>query len=151
MIWADKFFREVNANGIDCSIIKYINGWPETMIIAGKVCFTKSVTYNKNRCLYFQGVDTKKLNNRGDYVLICGGIENRLQDVFVIPWRHFFETLRKGEPVNTYRPPKEYLQYKFKIKRDSMIWTMSVQGGQRPQLDVRKWRYDSESAIAFFK
>jgi hypothetical protein len=151
MSWADQFCREVQVWGIDCCIVNRANGWPETMVIAGRICFTKSVTYNRSRGLYFQGVDPKKLDDKGDYVLICGGIDNRLRDVFLIPWKRFFETLARGEPVNTYKSPKKYWQYKFTVKGDGSVWTMFVQGGERPQMDLSNYRQDPQRAMEIFR
>ena len=102
--------EETKAKGLDCEVINRVNGWPETMVIDGHTCFAKSITYNEDRGLYFQGVDPKKLHEAGDFVLLCGGASGRLRDVFVIPWNIFFQTLKEGAPVNTYRPPKEYRQ-----------------------------------------
>ena len=150
MKWADQFHRAAQACDIECVIVNRVNGWPETMSVAGHICFTKSVTYNSSRSLYFQGVDPKKLKKRGDYVLLCGGFGKDFRDIFIIPWRLFFRTLARGEPVNTYKPPKEYWQYKFQLKDDRSEWTMHVQGGERPQIDVSGFRYNLQSAIEFF-
>lgn len=147
MQWAEQLFREAKAEGIYCEIIKRSHGWPETMLLNRKTYFIKSMTYNPSRNLYFQGVDPKKLQEKGDYVLLCGGIGNKLKDIFMIPWEVFFHTLQKGEPINTYKPPKEYWQYKFYVKDRSGKWVITVQGGIRPEVDVSKYRYHSIEAI----
>ncbi len=82
------------------------------MALCEETYFVKTVTYNASRKEYFVGVDPKKLEDRGDFVLICGGINSTLRDIFIIPWAIFFKILEKGEPINTYKPPKEYFQYK---------------------------------------
>ncbi len=153
--WADRFFEEADAKGLQCKVVNRVNEWPETMVVRDKRYFVKSVKYNIDRKLYFQGVDTGKLsprNQKGDFVLICGGIENgieiSLRDIFIIPWKDFFQTLGQGAPVNTYKPPKkEYLQYKFRLTVNRGKWAMKVQGGSKPELDIDKWRFDPDAAI----
>ncbi|MFH1071419.1 MAG: hypothetical protein V1794_17505 [Candidatus Glassbacteria bacterium] len=153
MKWADLFFEELRAKSVYCEVTKRMNGWPETMIILDKEFFVKSITYNTTRCLYFQGVDPKKLKDKGDFVLLCGGTKNtsELRDIFIIPWKDFFQTLKQGELVNTYRPPREYWQYKFKIKKNNGKWFMTVQGSSNPEKDVSNWRYNSNEAIEQLK
>jgi hypothetical protein len=151
MKWAEKFFEEAKAKGLHCAVISRVHGWPETMIVHGKTCFAKTITYNISRNLYFQGVDPKKLKERGDFVLLCGGINNKLRDIFVIPWKVFYQTLKEGKPANTYKPPKEYWQYKFYIKDRNGKWIMTVQGGRRPEIDVSACRYYSNEAIEQLK
>ena len=114
--WAKEFHNLAESKGIKSSIERMVNGWIETISFSGKKYFTKSATYNPSRRLFFQGVDLHKLNENGDFVLICGGARNILSDIFIIPWGMFFKTLQKGEPINTYKPPKEYFQYKFYIR-----------------------------------
>ena len=106
--WVDQFCSQAKSRGLDCRDINRINGWPETVIIDDRKCFTKSVSYNGEWGLYFQGVDPKKVKEKGDFVVICGGAEGKLRDIFVIPWTDFFRTLKRGDPINTYKPPKEY-------------------------------------------
>lgn len=105
------------------------------------------MSYNPERALYFQGVDPGKLTQHGDFVLLCGGFRNELADIFVVPWDTFFTTLRQGEPTNTYKPPKEYWQYKFYVRDRSGRWIMTVQGGKRPETDVTKWRFGLDQAV----
>jgi len=109
------------------------------------------MTYNVQRNLYFQGVDPKKLEGSGDLVLLCGGLNSELRDIFLIPWKYFFQALKEGEPVNTYKPPKEYWQYKFKIEEQGEDWQMTVQGGRNPEIDISHWCYEPYSAIAYLK
>ena len=149
--WVDKFLFVAESNGITYQIIRQSIGWTETAILNDKRCFTKSFTYNFHRKQYFQGVDPKKLDEAGDFVLLCGGANGQLKDIFIIPWNLFFNTLANGEPINTYREPKKYFQYKFYIRDRGAGWIMIVQGGLRPNLDINKWRYDTVSAISFFK
>ncbi|MBU2620875.1 MAG: hypothetical protein KKD92_00975 [Proteobacteria bacterium] len=151
MRWADDFFGKAKVRGILCSVTRRVNGWPETMVLNSNTYYVKSMSYNSDRNLYFQGVDPGKLAQKGDYVLLCGGFNNELVDIFIIPWEVFFETLKQGEPTNTYKPPKEYLQYKFYVRDRSGRWVMTVQGGKRPVIDVTKWRYASSEAIEQLK
>lgn len=151
MEWANKFFEEAKAKDLDCAVTNCVHGWPETMVARQRNFFVKSVTYNTSRNLYFQGVDPKKLEEKGDFVLVCGGINNKLRDIFIIPWRIFFQTLKEGKPLNTYKPPKEYLQYKFYIKNKNGKWIMTVQGGRKPEIDVSECRYQSDEAIEQLK
>lgn len=148
--WAMEFYNLVKSKGIKCSVVCVINGWIETILIGRKVCFTKTATYNLSRRQFFQGVDPSKLIENGDFVLICGGENNILLDIFIIPWDIFFKTLAEGEPINTYKPPREYFQYKFYIRDRDNLWIMSVQGGNRPFLNVSNWHYNVAEALAFF-
>jgi len=145
--WAMEFYNLAESTGIQCRIVRKSRGWIETINFVGKRDYTKSVTYKRKK--FFIGVDPSKLNESGDFVLICGGKENILSDIFIIPWGIFFETLKKGEPINTYSPPKEYLQYKFYLQDRDNGWSMFVQGGNRPILDVSKWHYNVDEALAF--
>lgn len=149
--WVDQFCSQAKSKGLDCRVVNRINGWPETVTIDGRKCFTKSVSYNAERGLYFQGVDPKKLEEKGDFVVICGGAKGKRRDIFVIPWTDFFRTLKRGEPVNTYKPPKEYWQYKFHVKDNGSSWLMTVQGGDYSGLDVTRCRYDVDEAITRLK
>lgn len=81
-----------------------LNGWFETLRLEGKLCFTKSFTYNTFLRQYFQGFD-----------------------------------------------PDEYFQYEFYIQDRDSRWLISVQGGERPTLDVTGWRYNVDEALRFFK
>jgi len=147
--WAMEFYNIAESKGIKCRIERVINGWIETINFVGKEYFTKSATYNLSRRQFFQGVDSSKLNESGVFVLICGGKRNILSDIFIIPWGIFFRTLEKGEPINSYRPPKEYFQYKFYLRDRANRWLMSMQGGNRPILDVSKWHYNVAKALEF--
>ena len=147
--WAMEFYNLAESTGIQCRIVRRSRGWIETINFVGKRYYTKSVTYNLSRKQFFLGVDPSKLNESGVFVLICGGKRNILSDIFIIPWGNFFKTLEKGEPINTYRPPKEYFQYKFYLRDRDDGWSMSVQGGNRPILDVSKWHYNVDEALAF--
>ena len=145
--WADLFCDTVRAAGLEARVIKRVNGWPETTILAGKQCYTKSITYRLDRRLYFQGVDPKKLEESGDYVLLCGGIHDQLRDIFLIPWGLFFQAIRNGKAINTYKPPKEYWQYKFKIQSTDNGWFIIVQGSGKQKIDVTRWHFDVKGAI----
>ncbi len=151
MRWADELFGKARVKGILCSITRRVNGWPETMVLNGKTYYVKSMSYNTDRNLYFIGVDPGKLTQKGDYVLLCGGFNNELVNIFIIPWEIFFGTLKQGDPINTYKPPKEYWQYKFYVRDRSGRWVMTVQGGNRPETDVTKWRYTFSEAIEQLK
>jgi len=151
MKWGDEFAKEANAQDLICVVTNRVHGWPETMMAHGRKCFVKSITYNVTRNMYFEGVDTKKSDDKGDFVILCGGINSKLRDIFLIPWKVFFQTLKEGKPVNTYKPPKEYFQYKFYIKDRNGKWIMTVQGGRRPQIDVTECRYHTNEAIEQLK
>ena len=149
--WAMEFYTLAESKGIKSRIERMVNGWIETISFSGKKYFTKSATYNLSRRQFFQGVDPPKLNENGDFVLICGGARNILSDIFIIPWGMFFKTLQKAEPINTYQPPKEYFQYKFYLRDRDDRWMMSVQGGSRPVLDVSDWHYSVSKALVFIE
>ena len=149
--WAMEFYNLAESKGIKSKIKRMVNGWIETISFSGKKYFTKSATYNLSRRQFFQGVDPPKLNENGDFVLICGGARNILSDIFIIPWGMFFKTLQKGEPINTYQPPKEYFQYKFYLRDRDDRWMMSVQGESRPVLDVSDWHYSVSKALVFIE
>lgn len=89
MRWADDLFAKAKVRGILCSVTRRVNGWPETMVLKGKTYYVKSMSYNAGRNLYFQGVDPGKLAQKEDYVLLCGGFNNELADIFIIPWEIF--------------------------------------------------------------
>ena len=149
--WAMEFYNLAESKGIKSGIERMVNGWIETISFSGKKYFTKSATYNLSRRQFFQGVDPAKLNENGDFVLICGGARNILSDIFIIPWGMFFKTLQKGESINTYQPPKEYFQYKFYLRDRDDRWMMSVQGGSRPILDVSDRHYSVSKALVFIE
>ena len=149
--WAMEFYNLAESKGIKSRIERLVTGWIETISFSGKKYFTKSATYNLSRRQFFQGVDPPKLNESGDFVLICGGTRNILSDIFIIPWGMFFKTVQKGEPINTYKPPKEYFQYKFYLRDRDDRWLMSVQEGSRPVLDASDWHYDVSKALAFIE
>jgi hypothetical protein len=151
MKWADQFVLSAKSSGVNCAVAKRVHGWPETVVIHENICFVKSISFNTSRRLYFQGVDPNKLTEKGDIVLLCCGLETELRDIFIIPWSNFFHIIRQGESVNTYKAPREYWQYKFKIKEESEKWIMTVQGGSNPILDVSKWRFAPEAAIEYLK
>lgn len=142
--WAEQFLKLAESQGVVCKPIRYAKGWLETALIAGHRCFTKSMTYNFSRREYFQGVDPKKLRDTGDAVLLCGGAEDRLRDVFVISWDTFFATIGQSEPIKSYKV-REYLQYKFHIRDRGNTWKIYIQRG--PVLDVTAWRYEPSAAI----
>jgi hypothetical protein len=148
--WEKEFYNLAESKGIKCRIARTINDWIETIYFIGKEYFTKSVTYDLSKKQFFLGVNPSKLNENGDFILICGGKRNILSDIFIIPWDIFFETLKKGEPLNTCKPPKkEYFQYEFYLRDRDNRWLMTVQGGNRPILDVSKWHYNVDKALAF--
>jgi flagellar basal body rod protein FlgF len=90
--WMDIFIGSLKSAGVNCDIANRVNGWIETAIISGNTCYTKSVTFNSDKSQYFQGVDPSKLREHGDYVIVCGGFNNQLKDIFIIPWKDFFST-----------------------------------------------------------
>ncbi len=149
--WAMEFYNLAESKGINCRIERVSKGWIETINFSGKDYFTKSATYNLSRRQFFQGVDPPKLSENGDFVLICGGTKSILSDIFIIPWEIFFKTLEKGEPINTYKPPREYFQYKFYLRDRDNRWLISVQGGNRPVLDVSDWHYSVSKALSFIE
>ena len=91
--WAMAFYNFAESKGIKSRIERVVNGWIETISFSEKKYFVKSATYNLSRRQFFQGVDPSKLNESGDFVLICGGARNILSDIFIIPWGMFFKTL----------------------------------------------------------
>ena len=149
--WAMEFYKLAESQGIKSRIERLVNGWVETIIFSEKKYFTKSATYDLSRKQYFQGVDPHKLTENGNFVLFCGGVRNNLSNIFIIPWGVFFKTLQKGEPINTYKSPKEYFQYKFYLRDRDDRWLMSVQGGSRPILDVSSWYYGVSKALKFIE
>lgn len=151
MKWADLFIEEAIQKGVNCSITRRVNGWPETALIEGRKCYVKSIKFNNAQRLYFQGVDPKKIEEQGDIVLLCCGINDKLRDIFIITWDTFFTAIKKGEPINTYKPPKEYWQYKFRIKEIIGQWIMTVQRSTHPELDVSEFRFEPTEAIGRLK
>lgn len=149
--WSDIFLDSLNSSGVRCEIINRANGWLETAIISNRLCFLKSVTYDASQDLYFLGLDPGKLKESGDLVVICGGFKDSLKDIFVIPWQEFFRTISLGEAINTYKLPKIYYQYKFKIHNIGSDWTMVVQGGTTPRKSISESHHDQRSAVNFFK
>jgi len=150
--WTDKFLKVAESNGLNCQILHLENGWIETLIVNGKRCYAKSITYNLNKKEYYTGVDPKKLHQKGDLVIICGGDSNgHFRDIFLIPWKYFFNTLRVGEPQNTYRLPKVYMQYRFYLRDRNIKWVMSVQPAGSRELDITQWRYSVDGALVALK
>ena len=149
--WAMEFYDRANSLGIHSKIENMVNGWIETIKFREKIYFTKSSTYNLSRCQYFQGIDPPKTQEHGDYAIICGGVNNTLTDIFIIPWSPFFTTIRQGEAINTYKPPRKYFQYKFYLRDRESRWRMSVQGGIKPVLDVTEWHYNPNQALRFIE
>ncbi len=146
--WAEEFYNLTESKGIECRIKRKNGGWIETINFAGKIYYTRSKSYDGRE--FFIGVGPSKLDDEGDFVLICGGKENTLSHIFIIPWGVFFETLEKGAPINTFSPPKKpYFQYKCHLRDRDGRWLMSVQGGNTPILDVSRWHYSVDEAIAF--
>jgi len=96
MKWADQFCTIFQDRGIECIVVNRVNGWPETIKVAGQTCFTKSVTFNISQLLYFQGVDPDKLKAKGDYVLICGGIGDHLRTYSLFPGGFSSSCWKKG-------------------------------------------------------
>jgi len=135
--WAEEFRKLAERRGVDCSIDRRVGKWIETLVVAGRRCFAV-------------GVDPRKLEEDGDAVLLCGGAVGRLRDVFVIPWDAFFDALRGGDPIDSYRD-RVYLQYKFHVRDRQGTWIMAVQGGHRPRLDIEQWRYDPVDALEAVK
>lgn len=113
--WSDIFLDSLNSSCVKCETINRVNGWRETAIISNRVCFVKSETYDASHKYYFLGVDPERLKESGDLVVICGGFKDSLKDIFLIPWQEFFQTISLGEAINTYKLPKVYYQYKFKV------------------------------------
>lgn len=145
--WAEEFVRYAEKGGIPCSRVRHINGWLETVDIAHRRCFIKSMSYNEQRHLYFQGVDPAKLSEKGDAVVLCGGRKGELTDVFIVPWKQFFGAVAQSKAINTYRD-REYLQYKFSVRDRDSAWIASFQEGAQPVLDLTARRFDAKSALA---
>lgn len=84
--WADKFQGIAESYALHCHISHRERGWIETLIINGHRCYCKSKTSDNNKREYYIGVDPKKLNEKGDFVLICGGnSDGQFRDIFLIP------------------------------------------------------------------
>lgn len=150
--WAEKFINIAELSALHCSILHRERGWIETLIMNNYRCYCKSKTYDNNKREYYIGVDPKKLNDNGDYVLICGGnSDGTFRDIFLIPWQIFFGTLSCGDPKNTFKPPKKYLQYRAYLRDRNDIWVMSVQPAGRKEIRITKWRYSVDEAIRFFQ
>lgn len=149
--WSDIFVDSLYSDGIQYETINRVNGWLETVIISERICFMKSATYDASKGFYFLGVDPGKLKESGDFVVICGGFKDSLKDIFLIPWQEFFQTISMGEAINTYKLPKVYYQYKFKIHNVDSHWKMVVQGGTKPSKSIIKWHHGPRSALDFFK
>lgn len=98
--WSDIFIHALNSVGVQCKTNNRVNGWLETANISNRVCFMKSATYNFSGKFYFLGIDPGKLQESGDFVIICGGTKDSLKDIFVIPWQEFFSTISMGKAVN---------------------------------------------------
>jgi len=148
--WAEDFVQYAEKCGIPCLRVRYRIGWLETVEIARCRCFIKSMSYNEQRHLYFQGVDPDKLSEKGDAVVLCGGRRGELTDVFIVPWRQFFRAVAQSEAINTYRD-REYFQYKFSLRDRDGAWIATFQGGARPVLDLTDRRFDPENAVAHFR
>ena len=89
--WTDKFLNIAESNGLDCYVSHKEHGWLETLIINGQRCYSKSKTYDHIKREYYIGVDPKKLKEKGDLILICGGDSGgQFRDIFLIPWIIFF-------------------------------------------------------------
>ncbi len=147
--WTDNFLELAESNRLNCIILNRENGWIETAIVNEHRCYTKSITYNQVKKEYYTGVDPKKLDQNGDLVIICGGeVNNHFRDIFLIPWNIFFDTLRVGEPQNTYKLPKVYMQYRFYMRDRNGRWVMSVQPSGRRELDITQWRFSVDEALA---
>jgi len=150
--WVDKFQEIAKSNYLHCYISHIERGWIETILINGQKCFCRSKTYDDKKREYYIGVDPRKLNESGDFVLICGGdSDGRFRDIFLIPWERFFGTLRLGDPKNTYKAPREYIQYRTYLRDRNNRWAMSVQPAGRKETDISEWRYSVDEAIKYLK
>ena len=148
--WAEEFVQYAEKRGLTCLRFRHSNGWLETVDIADCRCFIKSMSYNERRRLYFQGVDPGKLSEKGNAIVLCGGRDGELAEVFVIPWKQFFAAIAKSEAINTYRD-REYFQYKFSVRDRDGEWIASFQGGAQPVLNCTAWRFDPKSAVAHIR
>jgi len=149
--WTDLFLELLQAANISCKVTNRVNGWSETAIINGSRCFMKSATYDKSRRHYFQGIDQKKLEESGDLVVLCGGYGDSLRDIFLIPWKEFFKVISQGKAINTYRLPRVYFQYKFKVHETDDGWTLSVQGAARPTKVISQWHNSPSASVHVLK
>jgi hypothetical protein len=145
--WTEEFVRYAEQRGVPCQRLRHSNGWLETALIAGCSCFTKSVSYSASKHLYFLGIDPSKTSDNGDAVVICGGRNDSLADIFIIPWHQFFTTLSMSEPINTYHD-REYYQYKSHIRDREGRWTCSFQGGSQPVIELTAMRFNPTDAVA---
>jgi len=150
--WTDKFLYMVESDGLDCHVLHRERDWLETLLVNGQRCYCKSKTYDQAKREYYIGVDPKKLREEADFALICGGGSNdQFRDIFLIPWAIFIQTLSAGDPKNTYRLPRVYVQYRFYLRDRSSHWVMSVQPAGRRELDITQWRCSADEAIAVLK
>jgi len=137
---------DLERHHISYRIANCSNGWIETVIINAKTCFCKSVTFNAQKQQYFTGVDPDKRNEIGDHVLICGGLVEDLKDIFIIPWKVFFEAMALSKPINTYRD-RDYLQYKIYLRKRQGDWIMKFGSGNDIELNCSQWRFSPKDAI----
>ena len=145
--WAKDFLQLATSIGLNAEVLNRVNGWEETVTIAGLRYFARSVTYNSETHEYFVGVDPKKVSDTNSAALICGGVQDCLADVLIVPWTEFIAVLAAGEPVRT-RKEGGYMQYKVHVRKTRDRWTMAAQrSGRGPGLDVSKWRYTPDEAV----
>jgi len=149
--WSSIFVKILGEQNVDIKIINTVNGWIEKLEIRNKIFFVKSASYNTNRNLYFSGIDKNKINDTNDYMLVCGGFNSELIDIFIIPWEIILKLLNNSVPINTYKLPKEYLQYKFYIIFRNNTYTLSFEKCQIPHLKINQYRYWVENSIDFFR
>lgn len=148
--WAELFLEAARTSGLQATALNYSQGWLETALIEGQLCFVRSMTYNRSSRQYFGGVDPEKLRSTGDLVLLCGGVDDALADIYIVPWGIFFGAIAKGEPVNTYKAPKKYMQYKFHVHDRDYSWVISIQGGSGPRIHADQYKLRVVAAIQYF-
>jgi hypothetical protein len=142
--WVDDFLKLAASHALRVDVLNRANGWVETAAIAGEQYFTKSVTYSGAE--YYVGVDPKKTLETNCAALICGGVQDQLADIFVIPWSPFINALRAGAPVDTYQC-REYAQYKVHVRNKKNRWIMKAQSSRNLGLDVTGWQHSPDEAV----
>ncbi len=149
--YADHFIVEAKFSGLDCVIKNYtpVRGWPETVILNDKKCFVKSVECDGSQQRYYQTVDLRISQEKGDFVFLCCGMKGELREIFIIPWNRFFMALKQGRAVNVYKFPRERWQYRFLLRANRREKVLAIPNG--PEVDVSPYYFSVGEAIKQFK
>ncbi|NQV40977.1 MAG: hypothetical protein HQ506_01375 [Candidatus Marinimicrobia bacterium] len=149
--WTKVFLNILGENGLSVEVLSTHSGWVETAKVESRNYFTKSVTKQVGREHYFIGIDPRKLSSQGDGVIICCGDEGRLSRVFIFEWDDFFSYIKQGIPINTYKWPKTYMQYKLAISKIDGVWYLNVQGANTKRMINDENQFTVDRAIGHLK